>query len=50
MEEMEKKMALITQKLTEIDTIDGDQGPWDLPTASWTMSERYAKNNTYKPQ
>ena len=50
MEEMEKTMALWLKKLTEPGTGDGAQGPWDLPSASWTMSERYTKKYTYKYQ
>ena len=50
MAEMEKTMALMTQKLTEPGTDDIVQGPWALPAAYWTMSERYSKKHTYKSQ
>ena len=49
MAEMEKIMSLMTQKLTEPGTDDGDQGPWDLSAASLTTSERYAKNTLTNP-
>ena len=45
---MEKKMALINKKLMETGTDGGAQGPWDLPAASWTTSERYSKNKHFR--
>ena len=48
MEEMEKMVDLMTQKITEPGTGDGFQGPWSMHAASWTTLERYAKYYTYK--
>ena len=42
-------MALMTQKLTEPGIVYGAQGTWALPAASWTTSERYAKNTLTNP-
>ena len=48
MVKMEKAMAIMTQKDMESSIVDGAQGPRDLPTSSWTTSERYDKYYTYK--
>ena len=50
MAETEKTMALITKKVMEPGTGDDYQGPWYLPAASWTTSERYSKKHIYKSQ
>ena len=43
-------MALMTKNMTEPGTGNGALGPRDIPAASWTTSERYAKHHTYKYQ
>ena len=40
MVETEKTMVLMTNKIKNPGTGDGDQIPWALPVASWTISEK----------